>query len=52
MGGAPSIVVARICNTGSLPLEARFMFPKDDEDEPENWVDKVCALSCCVGVLP
>jgi hypothetical protein len=26
-------------NTGVLPTSFRFIFPKDGEDEPENWVD-------------
>jgi hypothetical protein len=39
-GDSPSIVVLRVKNTGVLPLDYLLKYPRDDEDEPENWVDK------------
>mmetsp|Transcript_15768 Transcript_15768/g.37278 ORF Transcript_15768/g.37278 Transcript_15768/m.37278 type:complete len:1920 (+) Transcript_15768:72-5831(+) len=39
VGSDPSVFRCLIKNTGVLPLSFAFKFPKDDEDEPENWVD-------------
>ena len=39
-GSAASVVVMRLKNTGVLPFDMMLKYPKDDEDEPENWVDK------------
>jgi len=36
----PSVSVIRLKNTGVLALDLLLKYPKDDEDEPENWVDK------------
>ena len=36
----PSIKVLRLKNTGVLAFDLLLKYPKDDEDEPENWVDK------------
>ncbi len=30
----------RLKNSGVLPFDLLLKYPKDDEDEPENWVDK------------
>ena len=35
-----SVSVIRLKNTGVLALDLLLKYPKDDEDEPENWVDK------------
>ncbi len=37
---SPSVKVMRVQNTGVLPLDFLLRYPRDDEDEPENWVDK------------
>lgn len=39
-GASPSIVVLRVKNTGVLPLDYLLKYPRDDEDEPDSWVDK------------
>mmetsp|Transcript_9855 Transcript_9855/g.22507 ORF Transcript_9855/g.22507 Transcript_9855/m.22507 type:complete len:1836 (-) Transcript_9855:105-5612(-) len=39
-GYPPSMNILRLKNTGVLALDFLLKFPKDDEDEPENWVDK------------
>jgi cilia- and flagella-associated protein 65 len=39
-GSQPSVKVMRLKNTGVLPFDLLLKYPKDDEDEPENWVDK------------
>ena len=35
----PSVIRFMLRNTGVLPTSFKFVFPKDGEDEPENWVD-------------
>ena len=39
-GGAPSVTMLRFRNVGLLPLDFALRYPKDDEDEPDNWVDR------------
>lgn len=40
VGSSPSVCIVRVKNTGVLALDFLLKYPRDDEDEPENWVDK------------
>ncbi len=51
VGSSPSVVMLRVKNTGVLALDFLLKYPRDDEDEPENWSASLPASESAIGSL-